>query len=109
MHPAFGAVASYTATLFCGGLVVAVPAWWRGRRRRQAVEDRLLGRAAVTDKNGVEITPKVASVHEEIADLRADLLARPALNGEWSHMRADVAWTRSAVERHLADPKAHDA
>ena len=95
------------STLFCGGALTAIPRWRKARRQRHAVEAKLLGSPAVTDRNGREITPAVKSFSEELADFRAELLARPALNGEWNRLFAYVSGMHSTLHQHLADPDAH--
>lgn len=97
-------LASPAATLLAAGgvywLTERLPSRRQQRERRAAVEDRLLGRPAVLDRNGQEITPHVASVHEELAAFRRELMAKPALNGKFDRLY-------ELMSRHIANKDVH--
>lgn len=98
MH-ALAVALAVASSLFAGGGIVALPKLIRRHQRKVAVEDRLMGREAVLDKNGAVIRPAVKSVF-------AELLERPALNGEWSELRADISEMKQWQVEHSG---LHDA
>ena len=104
MHPSD--LISPAATLLVGS--AAWVALHLDRRKKQradearwdAVDAKLTGRPAVLDNNGEEIVPEIKSFSEEITDMRAELLARPALNGQFNALVRDVKRLREWTEDH---------